>query len=244
MAKLKAHSSRVYVDQHYLSCSLTSFGLEVTQVLPVVTTFCDTGPRRIVDNYDHSHSHAGLFEPEEDGYDQIVDALRTGTDADHYLLRVPGVMSAGSVGYEAIAKLSSKPMAGQLGAALALGFDMAGSGGLARINVLSAAEETVTGTQDGTGQNLGATVSDQRLGVWFRVISGTFTSITLKIQESQDDGSGDSYADISGLTSGSMAAAGVVHVSTTAATEAWKRLVVSAFSGTDCTILVTIGVIQ
>lgn len=242
MAKTSAHSSRIYVDEFYLSCSLNAFGLDVSQETPVVTTFCDAGPRRVVGNYDHTHTHAGFFEPEDDGVDEILDALRTDADADHYLLRVPGVMAAGSVGYEALAKLTSKPLSAQIGGATALGFDMAGSGGLARVNVLYTA--TATATADGTGQNLGTTASGDTLGVWFRVISGTFTSLTMKVQESQDDDDTDDYADISGLTSGSMTAPGVVHVTTTAATEAWKRLVISAWNGTDAVVLVTIGVLK
>jgi hypothetical protein len=78
--------------------------------------------------------------------------------------------------------------------------------------------------------------------VIFRLLSFTGTSITMKLQGSSDDGAGDAYADIAGLTSGALTAPGVVVVTTTATLEAWKRVVCSGtFSAAS--VVVTAGVV-
>ena len=101
---------------------------------------------------------------------------------------------------------------------------------------------TETGAGQSTGRNQGVTTSPEEYQVVFHLLAFTGTDITIKVQESQNDGGGDAYADISGLTSGALTGIGVVRVSVTASTEAWKRL---DFSGTfsSATILVTGGTV-
>ena len=53
----------------------------------------------------------------------------------------------------------------------------------------------------------------------------------------------DLYADIAGMTT-TLTAAGVARLTTTAATEAWKRVNIQAFTGTSAVIVVTGGVVQ
>lgn len=101
----------------------------------------------------------------------------------------------------------------------------------------------VTGTGATTGQNLGVTASTDRFiaHVMLQAVSGT-GSITVEIEESSDDGSGDAYATISGM-SGTLTTVGTAtRLSFTGATEAWKRVNVTAFSGfTSVTIAVAVG---
>lgn len=242
MAKSPAHSSFVYADEFNLSGYLNAFELGVDQENIDVTTFADAGPRRLVGNYQHKGSVSGFFDGVDNAFDEQV-YVDLNTDEDHYLLKGPGAIAEGGIGYEQIIRLAGQPRSGQNGGAVLLNFSDEGSGGIARSTVLRSAAITTTG--NGTGRNMGASTSGQVFQVVFRVISVSGSgTIAMKIQESQNDGGADAYADVSGLTSGSLTAVGVVRVTTTAATEAWKRVVISTFSGfTSVTVLVTAGIV-
>ena len=238
MAKQPANKYRAYIDGYDVSGFLNAGSLAVEQETPVVTTFADAGPRRVVGSYDHNHSHGGFIDTANDSFDEIAFALLQ-TTTDHYLAHCwEGVATEGNVVYEAVVQLTSQPRAASVGEAITINLDAAGSNHLARGVILRSA--TISGTGNGTGQNLGVTTTGQIIVATFRVISGTFTSITMLIEESQNDGGGDAYATLGSLTSGSMTAAGVVRVTHSTASEAWKRVRVSAFSGTSCVVLVTL----
>jgi len=239
MAKVSNVNTRVYLDEYALSGFISEISMNVEQETPDVTCLSDSGPRRIPANYTHSHSFTGFFDGDDDSVDEIIHNL-IADSSDHYLLQLFGANAAGSVAYESIVRLAGKPIVGRGGEAIGLNGDFEGSGHLSRGLVML--NKTVTGTEDGTGYNQGATSAGTVYQAVFRVISGTFSSITLKIQESSDDGSSDAYADISGM-SATLTAAGVSRVTTTAATEAWKRATVSAFTGTDAVVLVTAGTV-
>lgn len=237
MAKRPASVVRTYIDQYDVSGYVNAASQEIAQQTPVVGTFSDAGPRRLTDNYDHTHSHDGFIDTADDSYDEVMFS-HLQTASDYHWGRFWEGIGEGAVAYEAVVRQTDQPRSVQVGQAILLNVSAAGSGHLARGVVLRSG--TVSGTTNSTGQNVGATTSGQILVATFRVISGTFASVTLNIQESQNDGGADPYATISGMTSGSMTAAGVVRTTTTAATEAWKRVNVSAFSGTSCVVLVTL----
>lgn len=238
MAKTAASKMKVWLDEYALASSLTSAGLEVTQELAVVTSLADAGPRRVVGNYDATFPFLGLFDGDAGAVDEIVHAL-VGSAGPHYVTLALG-QSVGDVAYDGLAVLEGKPLSAASGGAQALGINLAGAGGLSRGVLLG--NKTTTGAENLAGVNMGATTLGQRFRAVFRVISFTGTNITLKVQESQNDGGGDAYADISGLTSGALTGAGVVSVSTTAATEAWKRLAISG-TFTSAVIAVSAGVV-
>lgn len=241
MAKQPARSVRIYLNEHPLAGYLNTHGIQVQQENPVVTTFVDDGPRVVPANYSHTWDFGGFGEYNDDLIDELVEAWQqdTGLYVTSCPLSTSGYPTENTVAMFAEVVLATRPQSFQAGQAAALSFQMAGNSELARGLVLRSA--SVTGVGNGTGRNMGATTAGQKFGVLFRVLSGTFTSLALKLQESSDDGGGDAYADISGLVSGTISAPGVVFVSTTSATEAWKRVAVSSFSGTDARILVVAG---
>ena len=241
MSKGASNAIRVYLDEFNLSGFLNDSGQDVTQETPEVTTFSDAGPRRVVGNYDVKASDAGFFDGVAGDLDDILQALwNADSGDDHYLLKAWQGITEGAttIVYEHVVALASEPIKGASGGAVMQSFESAGRGGSYRGQVLRNA--TISGTGSGSGQNLGATTTPQRFAATIRVVSGTFTSITVNIQESSDDAIGDPYATISGM-SATLTAAGVSRVSTTATTEAWKRVNVSAFTGTSCVLLVTVG---
>lgn len=243
MAKTAAHPTRIWVDQYPLASYLTATEAKVEQETIPVTTFADAGPRRLVGNYDHMGSHAGLFDAgSTSDLDPILSVL-SNDSADHYLLQAFGAASENSPAYERIIRFKSRAFKSGLGQAALLSFEEEGSGAMARSTILRSA--AVTGTGNGTGRNMGATTSGQMLQAVYRVLSVSGSgSIVLQIHESQNDGSPDSYASISDLASGTLTAVGVTRKTTTAATEAWKRVSVTTFSGfTSVTVLVTVGLV-
>ncbi len=241
MAKQAARAVRLFWDEHPLHCSLNAASLVINQATPDATTFCDDGPRVVVDNYGYSADFGGFSDFTEDELDQI---LHEGMATSHLFGLFPvstgELPTEGSTCYEGLLVLSAPAKTWQTGNAAAFTANAVGNSGLTRGVTLRGASVTATGS--GTGRNVGATTG-QQVAVTFRVIGGTFTSLTLDVQQSSDNGVGDAYADVATLTSGSMTAPGAVRVVTTAATEAWKRVNVSAFSGTNAIVVVSIGVV-
>lgn len=240
MAKVPSHPTRIWLDQYALSGYLTASELKVEQETFKVECFSDTGPRRLVGNYDHMGSHTGLFDAADDALDPVLWA-HLAADTDHYLAQAFGSAAENAVVYERVVRLKAQPRKAATGAALLLNFEEEGSGPLVRGRILRSA--SVTGTGNGTGRNLGATSSGALTVVTYRVLAVSGTgSITLQCQESSDDGAGDAYASVAALASGALTTVGVTRKTTTGATEAWKRISVSAFSGfTSVTILATVG---
>lgn len=241
MAKGPAKNTRVWIDEHALSGYLSAVDFKVDQETIKVDTFSDDGPRRLVGNYDHMLTLNGFFDGADDAFDEIVFA-NLKTDELHYAFSSFTGAAEGAVGYEGAVRLKSDPRSAAVGQAVLLNIESEGAGPVSRSTILRAA--AITGTGDGTGQNLGATILGQVTVVTFRVLAVSGTgSITLQVHQSQDDGDMDAYASVAALASGALTAVGVVQKTTTAATEAWKRVTVSAFSGfTSVTVLVTIGV--
>lgn len=241
MGKSAAASSRVYVDEFAISGDIQSWDMGLDQETPVVTGLSDAGPRRLVGNYDCKLSHNGLLEATDNLSDeQLFLLLQDG--ADHYWGVVPeGSGAENSVAYEFIGHVEGEPRSAQVGNAIMLNVSAVGNNGLSRGLVL--ASLTSTGAGNRTGRNMGATTSGQIFRVVFRVLSFSGTSITMKIQESSDDGGGDAYADVSGLTSGAISAPDIVVVTTTAATEAYKRVNIAG-THSSALVLVTAGLVE
>ena len=80
---------------------------------------------------------------------------------------------------------------------------------------------SITGVGTGAGRNLGVTAASQMVVVTARVVGGTFTNLVLDIQQSNDDGSADPYANVNGLAF-TFSEPGVARKTISAATEAWK----------------------
>lgn len=237
MAKLPGSGTRIYIDEFHFSAVIKSGGLEISQATPVVTCLSDGGPRRVVDNYDHSGGDMGFFEPTDDDYDERMFA-RIGSASDILRTVLPGASAEGGPNYDQAVAVAREPRSWKTGDAVLLDVEWVGRGAMSRGLIL--ANATVTGAGNRTGRNQGVKASGVTYRAIFRLISFSGTDITLKIQESSDDGSGDAYADVGGLTSGALTAAGIVAATTTAAMEAWRRVNISG-TFSNAVILVTAG---
>lgn len=238
LAKVRASATRIYLDAYDLSGSLNTAALNIDQPEIPIPTFTD-GQAALIDNYRTASEVAGFGEFADNLIDERIHAL-VGDDTDHYLLTAFMGIAENAVVYEQAVRLTRKINSAAVGAVQLLSAGFVGASGLYR--GLSLRQGTITGNGNGTGRNLGATVAGQVFAVTYRVISGTFVSFDLKIQESSDDGAGDAYADVAGLTQ-SFNAVGVARDEVTIATEAWKRVVVANWNGTSAVILVTAGAV-
>jgi hypothetical protein len=233
----------VWLNAWDISGFLNATDLTIKQEVPDVTAFSDAGPRRLVGNYDHSHTHSGFIDTADDSFDENMFGLLTAA-GPLYLAKMFGASAAGSVVYESIVDLSEQPRSAAIGNAILLNFNAEGASGIARGLVLENGTKTADG--DGTGRNCGASVAGQTLLVVFRVFSGVYTRIDMHIEESTVDGGADPYADIAGLTASFVVANSAAYsvATTVAATEAWKRVVISNWAGTSAIIGVTCGILS
>lgn len=247
MAKYANTGTRIFLDQYDVSGFLNAASLDIKQEVSVGTGFGDAGPRRIVGNYDHAASHTALFDAEAGtlgaiSIDEFLDSLRTESPlVDHYLLQLFGANAAGSVSYEQIVRMASKPHKSAIGAAALIDLACEGSGGLARGLVICNA--TIAASGYVTGHNVGASTSGQTFQTVIRVLSGTFTSFDVAIQQSQNDGGGDPYATVADLSQTGINAVGVWRKTTTSATEAYKRVSIENWIGTSAVVLVTAAIV-
>lgn len=201
--------------------------------------FSSVGPRNVVGNYSHRHSYSTLGDFDAFQSDEFINSL-TGDD-NHYLGELWGANAEGSLAYESIVKLARAPLRAANGQLMIINTEFGGNGPLSRGHVLG--NLTATGTTNRTGRNQGTTSSTQTYQAVIRVLSGTFTDFTFQIQQSSDDGAGDAYSLITGMTAVVSTVSSVVRVTFTGATEAWKRFAITAWSGTNAVVVATGGVV-
>lgn len=235
----KVHA--LYLDGLNLSGLANSATLGIDVDTAEVTTFADTAKAYLEGDYGHTASFTAFYDNTDDGYDEVAFSKVTTQGDDHYLANVIGGATAGNRVYEQVVRWTGQPRTFDIGSAIMLNGDFQGHNRVSRGEVNFAGAISATGNQ--TGRNYGATASTATKYVTYRLVSASGAgSITMEIQESSDNGSGDAYAAISGSTSGAMTTVGTaVQVTITAATEAYLRLTTSAFSGfTSATVLVTV----
>lgn len=240
MALQHGKTHAVYLDGINLSGVANQSSLSVDVDTAEVTTFADTAKTFLEGDYTHTSSITTFYDNTDDGWDELAFAAVSTQGDDHYLADVVGGATAGNVVFERMVRWTSQPRTFEIGSAIVIPLSFQGTDRLGRGTVNYAG--TVTATGNKTGVNYGATASTATKYVTYRVISVSGSgSVTLEIQESSDNGSGDAFAAISGSSSGALTAVGVTRKTITAATEAYLRLSCSAYSGfTSVTVLVTV----
>lgn len=236
-----APDTRFWLDQYDVSGFLNSGSIQWDPELIEHANFLQAAKLHTASGkYDQKASETMFFDGADNQNDEILDTFAR-ADSSHYRARSFGSHAEGYPVYETIEKLTSRPIVAASGAMMMLNGEWAGAGPSSRGLILRNA--TVTGTGNGTGRNQGVTLSTDLYQVVFRVLSGTFSSITLQVQQSSDNGVGDAYALITGLAH-TFTVAGVFRATFLGATEAYKRVSVTAFSGSSAVIVVTSGLVK
>lgn len=244
MARTAGKNSKIYVDEFDISGLSNAFEMAVDNNLPDVTAFADAAKVEVEGKYSFLVTINAFGDLVDDAWDEQAFAI-LGENVTHYLGLYPGNLAAqGNVGYELQARPMRQPRRSAIPDAYTVNAEMNGDQPAVRATVLANGAVTATGVVSGSNKNVGASASGKRYTATLRVLSVSGAgSITALVEQSTDDGAVDPYATLFTFT----AATGktVERVSTTSATEAWKRVRVSAFSGfTSVTILVTVGVEQ
>lgn len=251
MARVSGNTSRVYVDEYAWHGLTNNLAITFDSNLPEVTSMGDGGASFVEGQYNVKATINGFFDPADDSYDEQMFAV-IGDNAKHYVGLFPGSdASYGDVGYEIVAQASKQDRPAEVNGAVLLNVKWQGEstpavatevGGTYRATVLCNGAVTATGAVANSAQNIGVTTAGQHFATTLRILVDDITGITVKIQESSDNGATDPYADLLTFT----AATGITYErkTTIAATEAWKRVYISAFAGTSATILITVGTIQ
>lgn len=242
MARLAGATSRIYIDEFNFSGRTNNAEVAVDVNLPPVTCFADTADEFVEGKYGNDISINGFFDPADDNYDEQMWAILN-DETDHNIGIYPGTEAPYSaIGYEFISRVMGEARPIALAGAILLNCEMRGSQPIVRSTVLCNGAVTATGAVTNSNQNWGTTDANERFVAVIRVlsVSGSGT-IIVDIEESSDDGVGDAYALITGMQQ-TFTAVGVSRETTIAATEAWKRVNVTTFSGfTSVTLLVAIG---
>lgn len=248
MAKRHGRFVREYFDALNISGFARAGSLKAKVDTAEVTNFLSAGNKEYLEgNYDATSSFAAFFDDADDGFDESMFSKLTTQDDDHYHGTVIGltatVPAIGDVVYERLFRWTGQPRDYDVGGAIMLAGDGQVSGGVGRGAVVRAASVTATGAT--AGVNIGATTGKLVVAT-YRILSVVGSgSLTLGIDESQNDGGGDPYAAIAALSSGALTAVGVTRKTTSGNTEAWKRLNVTAYSGfTSALVLATLTVVQ
>lgn len=241
MGRTAGAGSKVYIDEFNFSGSTNAVNPTFDVNLPEVTAFSDSGAEFVEGKINSKATINGFFDPTDDAYDEQMFAL-IGDNAKHYVgLYMGNDASYSDIGYEIQGQVSSQERPIEVAGAALLHCSVQGEGGVVRSTVLCNGAVTASGAVTNSNQNWGTTTSGTTFVGILRVLSVTGSgSITVEIEESSDDGAGDAYSQIIAFTA--KTAVGVERKTITTATEAYKRVNVTAFSGfSTVTIMVVIG---
>lgn len=240
MGRISGATSRIYFDEVNLSGVLNAIDEKVDVDLPEVTCFSDAAKVFVEGKQGFTLALNGFADTADDGWDE-VSLARFGDGSDHYVGHYPG-SSAGNgwYGREYVVRMKSQPRSSKVGEAVLLNIECQGQQPIVRSIVLL--NQAVTGTLNGSGQDVGTSTSGQKTVAVVRVLAVSGSgSLAVAIQESSDNGGSDAFATISGMTA-TLTALGATRLTSTAATERYKRIIVSSFSGfTSVTLMCAIG---
>jgi len=238
MSRGSGKSAKVYMDQYDYSGRTNAIELLIDNVLPAVTAPNDLAETLVEAKLKSSLKLNGFFDGVANQYDQHTWAAIDGNE--HKVGAYPGTLApAGAIGYELLARIKDEPRTLEVEGAILLNVTWQGDN-IVRSTVLYNGAITATGAK--TGQNVDASTAGQIYVAVLRVLEVTGAgSITVKVQESSDNGVGDPYADL--ITFDAATGISVQRKTVTSATEAYKRINISAFSGfTSVTVMVAVGI--
>ena len=184
-------------------------------------------------------SCSGVLDVDATGWDKkAFDAL---TDGAHLFTRLPVGGAAGGVAYLTKEIAIGEPRAFDQAQVVMLDWSGQMTEAVARGQVLTPST-LVSATGPQTGRNVGTTASTQTLVAHVLLLAVTGPgSVTVAIQESSDNGAGDAYATVSGMSAALTSAGQAARLTFTGATETWKRSNITALTFTNATLLVAIG---
>lgn len=195
---------------------------------------------------------SGWMDVASGGWDETEFAAQD-TD-NHYVAYAPTGTVITSIVYETEMQSTGDGRPFDQAGIVGLNWTGQGDDKVTRGKIGSTGEKAFTGAASDTGVNHGATTTETVVVVMRCTAFSGFTDATFRVQGSTDDGSVDTYAQITGWTievAGNAAAGtdevtftgtGLAKLTLTGATEAWKNLTCSAVTGTgSASVIMTLG---
>lgn len=248
MARAAAKATKIYVDEFDYSGITNKAQIAIDNKLPDVTCFGDTWSEFVEAIAGHKCSIGGFFDGDDDAYDEKMwDRLYNDTDKNIGIY-MGNSAGKGLTGYEMLDNVESQSRPLAIAGAAILNISWKGDSPVVRSTVLATPSGTspngvitATGAVANSAYEVGATAAGESCVAILRVLAVSGSgSATVTVEESSDNGVGDAYATLFTFT----AATGVTveRKSTISATEAWKRVNVTAYATfTSISILVVIG---
>ncbi len=240
MARVPGKLTKIYVDEFDFSGRVSAAEQTVDVELPPVTTFGDSAEEVVEAVYRGVLIQNSFFDGDSGGIDDEMWADIV-SGSDHLVGFYPGNSALqGVIGYELQARPDEQSRPVEVAGAVMLNVTWQGFGPIVRATVLNNAAVTASGVITGSNKNIGATAAGEKFVAVIRCLAFNGTTITVDIEESSNDGGGDAYALISGIQQ-VITALGSWRLTTISATEAWKRVNITAFTGTSMTLLIVVG---
>jgi len=253
MAGTLIHGSgtKHYLDEVDVSCALNSADLTLDREIVDARAFC--GNQQVIGRRIGATMFAGFGAYGADEYEYTMSTLiRSGADCNRLLIMGS---AAGARAYEVVGPLTKDSHPWSVDAILGLNGEIAKGTSTTRALVLNLATvSTGTGAQTGQSHEVVAALTTTVVTIRVTAFSGAGT-ITFAAQESQDDAAGDAWATMTSMAGTNTSVAtisagtiaftgkGTARMTTTSATELWKRINVTGFSGlTSATWVATVGV--
>ena len=240
---VSGRKTRIYVDRWNWSGRTNTAAVNINQVMVPATTFESLGDEFIEGKYSGDMPINGFFDPTDDDYDEQMWSV-IGDGQNHAIGVYYESAAAGTIGYEMQGVIESQERPIEVAGAVLLHATWKSDGAIVRSTVLANKLITGVGVVAGSNINVGATTTGQVFVALMRVLSFTGATMNVRIEQSSDNGVTDPYTAL--LTFAQTTGTEVQRLTTTAATEAWKRVNVTAVDAgfTSALILVVVGVEQ
>jgi hypothetical protein len=195
MTKQSGLGDNLYIDGFDVSGDIGSLSSISSPLMPlIVTDITQSAPERIAGEIDGALSFSSYFNTDTDRAHDVLSTLpRTDRAASYFRGEILGnpaaSMWAKQIGYD-----PNRDGSGNIALATAL---TANGYGLEWGRQHTAGVRTDTAATNGTGVD-GLAATSFGLTAYLHVFSVTGTSVTVKLQESSDNGVGDAWADVVG----------------------------------------------
>lgn len=223
--------SKIFLAEYDVSGEGRSFDLKWDQDTVAKKTFGLSAQEYSVGMIGASISHKGIYDLSATSWERwLYDNL--GSFTGKGITAIPGVPALGGICYNGEVKEASSGRPVNISDIVATDADYQVHGMLGRAQIIEYEIDAAVGAQTGAGVNIGVASASEMWIVTIHCVefngSGTYT---IKLQESQNDGSPDAYADVTGA---SLAATAIGSLVTTiaGARETWVRVVTTVAGGT------------
>lgn len=240
MAKQTGLGDQLFIGGRDIGGDVSAIGSLATprETLPA-TGITKSAMERLLGKRDGNAEFTAYF---NDATDQAHEALKGLPRTDVHLMYLRGTTlgneSVGMVGKQ----LNYDPTRGDDGA-LTFGVNVqANAFGLDWLKQLTAGKRTDTTATNGTGVDFGTGSKSFGFQAYLQVFSFTGTSVTIKLQESSDNGAGDAWADVTGGAFTTVTGRTAERIQSTSDTLTVERYLRVVTTGTFSSVVFAVGV--